>query len=149
MGLFDFLKRKELSEIASLKERIESLSKYQDIVDTDALIERKMQEFQKQSDEIQEHIDELKTKYQQGYNTFLNLQKQTEIYSDTLEMAEFGMYEPHFDFDTSDEYKEKILSIREKQKDLIKSKEAVLGGDDISWNGSISKGRSMVAREKN
>lgn len=148
MGLFDFLKRKELFEIESLKKQIQDLSKYQGIVDTDNIIEKKLNEFQTKSSELQKQIEELEKKYKQGYETYNILQKEIDIYNENIEMAEFGIYEPHFDFDTSEKYKESILNVREKQKCLIKAKKAVLGGDDISWNGSLSQGRSMVEREK-
>lgn len=148
MGLFDFLKRKELFEIESLKKQIQDLSKYQGIVDTDNIIEKKLNEFQTKSSELQKQIEELEKKYKHGYETYNILQKEIDIYNENIEMAEFGIYEPHFDFDTSEKYKESILNVREKQKCLIKAKKAVLGGDDISWNGSLSQGRSMVEREK-
>ena len=37
-----------------------------------------------------------------------------------LEMMDYGVYEPEFGFDTSEEYKNKIKSIREEQKVLIR-----------------------------
>ena len=39
------------------------------------------------------------------------------MFQDELEMSDFGLYKPHFDFEDSDEYKAKILSLEK-----IKSK---------------------------
>ena len=173
MGLFDFFKKKELTEITSLKEEIsdlkkhvQTLSKYQGIVDVDAQIAQKMKECddkiakKKESfsleesrrnlkiDNLNKQIEDLDKRYQEGFEVYQKLRKEIDIYTDTLNMAEFGVYDPHFNFDDSEQYKAEIIAIREEQKQIIKNGEAVIGGELISWNGSHSKGQAMVKRQK-
>lgn len=72
--------------------------------------------------------------------------KKSEIVSlnEILEIQDFGLYEPNFDFMASDTYKEKILEIREKQKSLIKNDRAVTGVKDWTVNGNLKQGQKMV-----
>lgn len=66
------------------------------------------------------------------------------IYEEGIEMSEVGVYTPHFDFDTSEIYKENITAIKQKQKDMIKSGEAVKIQTEWEINGSKAKGRVMA-----
>lgn len=161
MGFFDFLKRKELAEIEALRGRVAELSKYERIADVDAEIANKISKAEetlssitikceaKESDsnarikELEEQINELSSKYTAGLATYNELRKQIAIYTESLELADFGVYEPHFDFDTPDKYKEAILSVRDKQKDMFPDRAAV-GGEGISWNNSLAQGQVMV-----
>lgn len=160
--MFNFLKKKELSEIerlkaevAQLQSRIASLEKYQAIADTEVKIQEMLAEAdaektkrEQQIIDLDSEIEVLKQKYKEGYITFEKLRKETDIFRDSLEMAEYGVYEPHFEFDTSEQYKNEIFGVRERQKQLIRAELAVKGGENITWNGSLSKGQAMVKREK-
>lgn len=173
MGLFDFFKKKELAEIKRLDDlikekdkQIEALRQYEGIVDADNLIAQKLKNCEEEIQakrtqfdqekssleheisELQKKIDELTQKYKQGFETYENLKKETEIYRETLDLAEYGFYEPYFKFDTSEEYKQNILFIRDRQKSMIKSGTAVCGGENIMWNNSLSQGQAMVKKEK-
>ncbi len=173
MGLLDFIKRREIETIKSLREtitnlesRIKELEPYEGIADTDAEIKRKIEEtdliiavklsnLRNEESEIQHNIEkqkrvlsELETQYENGYQTFLSLKKEAEIYKESIELAEYGVYEPHFDFGVSDLYKTEIYRVRERQKEEIRNEVAVLGGNGITWNGSVSQGAAMVKREK-
>lgn len=186
MGVFDFIKRKELAEISALRKEIDNrdkevemlqgqisaLSKYKDIVDAEAEIARQVSEaeaqiadmqrkqneildnakveFEKvqskrkeQIDNLTEQVEALSAQYSSGLATYKELEKAIALYTEDLELADFGVYEPHFDFDTPGSYKDAITEIRERQKNLI-PEGAVKGGDGISWNGSLSQGQVMV-----
>ena len=45
---------------------------------------------------------------------------------------------PHFDFDTSEKYKEALLKLREEEKGLIKSGKAILSTIDWVIRGSAA-----------
>lgn len=150
----------------ALEERIQSLEQYQAIVDIDKELQRKIQEadsfvanklseLERQEIEAKntiaeyhQKIDDLKKRYADGYKTYLSLQKEADIYKETIELAEYGVYEPHFEFDVSEQYRNEIFGIREQQKREIRNGSAVLGGDNIAWNGSLSQGAAMVKKEK-
>ena len=186
MGFFDFIKRKELAEITTLRKNIEdrdkeiellqgrisALSKYKDIVDAEAEIARQVSEAEaqiakqqtelneilatakanfenvqarrkEQIDNLTQQVDALSAQYTSGLATFKELEKAITLYTENLDLADFGVYEPHFDFDTPGSYKDAITEIRERQKELI-PEGAVKGGEGISWNGSLSQGQVMV-----
>lgn len=173
MGFFDFLKHKEFAEIERLNEvilqkdkQIASLQQYQGIVDADNLIAQKLKvcddtikeqkaKFEHEKDilqgeilNLQNKIEELSQKYKAGFEIYDKLKKETEVYRETLDMSEYGVYQPHFDFDTSEKYKTQITALRAKQKNEIRNGSAVLGGENITFNGSASQGAAMVKKEK-
>lgn len=59
-------------------------------------------------------------------------------------LQEFALYEPMYDFTTSEQYKVKLDEIREQQKIMLKDGTAAFGGDNWLVNGSATKGRKMV-----
>lgn len=155
-----------IADKLALEARIKSLEQYQGIVDldkelqrkiqeTDSIVANKLSELKRQEIEAQntiseyhQKIDDLKKRYDDGYKTYLSLRKEADIYKETIELAEYGVYEPHFEFDVSEQYRNEIFGIREQQKREIRNGSAVLGGDNIAWNGSLSQGAAMVKKEK-
>lgn len=162
MGFFDFLKRKELEKIKYLENRVKdlenqnnylskSLAKYSPLIDLDSEVQKIQESISKiERDKISvlNQYEQLKNQYQAALITYEELKKKISIFEDDLEMAEYGVYQPHFSFDTSEEYKQKILFYRNEAKSMIKEDSAVNGGHSITWNGSLSKGQAMVKREK-
>lgn len=138
MGFFDFLKRKELARIAELEDR------YAQIMDIDAEIATKRKELAI----VSEQLNELKDKYRADRQVYDDLKRQLDIFRDDLDISEYGVYAPHFEFDTSDLYKEYILRLRDEMKELIADGHAVVGGEGITWNNSLSAGQAMVKRQK-
>ena len=151
MGIFDFFKRKELDKIKKLEhiinekdDKINSLSRFKSLTD----IEDETNSLKIKKEEVENEYLELKEKYSNALNIYNQLKEQISIFQEDLSMAEFGVYHPHFEFDTLEEYKNKINTIRKKQKEMIKSNAAFFGGYNIAWNGSFSKGEAMVKRVK-
>lgn len=64
---------------------------------------------------------------------------------DAVLLQSFGLYTPRYSFMNSDEYKDRLLKIRESQKTAIKSKSAVTGATNWTVNGSAAQGSKMVA----
>lgn len=76
----------------------------------------------------------------------LDKAKQQIIETDEAALLQsFGFYKPHYSYSTSDEYKAKLLAVRDQQKSLIKNGGAVTGDTGWSVNGSNAKGKKMVA----
>lgn len=139
-----------------LAKNISALEKqYGGIINIDEEIKKKESEFSSKETDLQTQIDELKKlfgslkeKYQNASDVYSDLSHQNNLLKDNLEIAEFGIYEPHFDYETSEIFKDKIKDIREEQKKLIKDKNAILGGEGWTVNNSIQKGRTMINRQK-
>ena len=166
MGFWNFLKKKELAEIERLRKHIDDLKQYEQVVDAAAEAKRIIQQAKDEADKIIKDAEEqrklllasitqleedksaLETKYQEGLATYNQLQKDIDIFKDTLEISEYGMYQPHFSFDTSEQYKDMIMRVREQQRDMIKKQAAAIGGENIAWNGNLAHGRAMSRRVK-
>lgn len=71
-------------------------------------------------------------------------QNQIVVLDDEIMFESFSLYKPRFDFLTSDEYKERLSAIRDKQKVMIKNKTAVTGNQGWTVNGSKAQGNKMV-----
>lgn len=65
--------------------------------------------------------------------------------SDAVQMQDFGLYIPHYNFMRADDYKAKLLEIRAQQKDMVRKGEAVTGATSWAVNGNLSKGKKMVS----
>ena len=111
---------------------------YANIVNVDnEILKRK-----KELDDISKQIDDVKIQYNSHHQTYVSLKERLAIYEEGIEMSEVGVYTPHFDFDTSEIYKENITVIKQKQKDMIKSGEVVKIQTEWEINGSKAKGES-------
>lgn len=89
------------------------------------------EELEKQTESIRERIRKL--------------EKDLLVPSDSVEMESFSLYRPKFSFTRSDEYKERLDIIRERQKTMIREKTAATCSQKWSVNGSISEGKKMTA----
>lgn len=116
--------------------------KYSKIIDIDSEIEKS----KKENQEIQKVIDDLRSSYKDKKVIFDNLVKEAAIYDEAIELAELGFYKPHFDFDTSEEFKEQINSVKSEQKQMIFAKEAIFCNTEWTVEGSKAKGRTMTNR---
>lgn len=127
--------------------------KYRDIENVDKEIEKRPNEFsitqadlQKQIDETRDSLSKLKENYQKASEVYEDLNHQNNLLRDTLEIAEFGVYEPHFELDTSEEYKAKITENKENQKALITNETAVKCFTNWSVGNSQKQGEVMIKR---
>lgn len=89
-------------------------------------------------------LNKLKSDYKKKKNVFDKLVKQAAIYDEEIELAELGFYKPKFDFDTSEQYKKKIGFIKDKQKKLVKSKEAIFCTTEWTIEGSVTRGKAQT-----
>lgn len=109
-------------------------------------------EFQKHLDalhtdeeKINASINELNIKLAGLKNEIKSKQQQLISTESEIEVQEFGLYKPQFDFANALDYKEELAKIRARQKDLIKNKAAVTGNTDWTVNGNKAKGKKMVS----
>ena len=71
-------------------------------------------------------------------------QKQLIVVTDDVEFESFSLYRPKYDFVKSEEYKERLDTIREKQKNLIKNKLAATCSIQWTVDGNKAKGKKMT-----
>ena len=63
---------------------------------------------------------------------------------DDLEMQEYGLYEPRYNFIHAVDYKERLDAVRKQQKQMIKDKTAAVGNTEWTVGESKAKGRAFV-----
>ena len=113
---------------------------YNGLMSADALLLQKKQEAQDVSSRIsawQTELHTLNASIQEKRNEIIELDEIALLQS-------FGFYTPQYDFSTSDKYKEKLESIRNKQKDMIKNGNAITGTTNWVVDGNAAKGKKMV-----
>jgi hypothetical protein len=161
MGLFDFLKRKELDEIILLKAQLE---KYKPISNLEREIADKETELKnliiskatelnstienktKTIQNIQDDLDKLNIDYQTALETYTRLRKDVNLFESKLDLIEFGIYEPVYDFEKSEEYRAEQNRIIDQQKTMIQLETAAICNTRWTIDGSESKGRASTKR---
>lgn len=91
-------------------------------------------------------IAEMRVDYAAKKATYDALLKEIAVFDERLAFAEMGVYEPHFDFGDSEEYKSAINANRAEQKALISVKSAVLCLKEWVVEGSRAEGKKMSDR---
>lgn len=172
MGFFDFLKHKELTEIALLKKDLEvakekeetlsskvatlesrcsELSQYEKIADIEREKEKTLSFIQEENAKFekdkQQHINEINSLEAQITSLSEEVkQKKSQIVEldETILLQEFGMYSPIYDFASSEIYKDRLDAIRIEQKNMILFKTAATCSTNWTVNGSEAQGRVMT-----
>ena len=94
--------------------------------------------------EYTQQKNQAEREYRDAADELSGLQKQITDVSDRLEYESFGLYEPKYDFAKSEEYKEKLNSIRIRQKAMIKGNNAVICHTEWMVHDSKTKGKAMT-----
>lgn len=92
-------------------------------------------------------IEKLSASYAEKRALFDRLEQQVAIYDERLAFAELGVYEPHFDFTDSEDFKASILAVRDRQKAMISAKRATICPTEWAVEGSKAKGQTMINRQ--
>ena len=124
---------KTLEELQQTKEQLtEKQAKLKEIENkyniTEELVERK--------EELEDINTEIRAK-----------RKKVEILDDAIDMQEYGIYEPQYNFTKSEEYKDKLKEVRDEQKQMIKDKRAALCTQEWTIDGSVKKEDANVLAE--
>lgn len=150
MGLFDFLKKKEFEEINQLKQQLE---KYKPISDVEKEVERQNQKLvsdisAKTAELVKIDIDynTLKANYQSALETYTFLRKEIGLYENKLDLVEFGVYEPIYDFEKSDDYRVEQSKIIEQQKWEIANERAATCTANWTIDGNEAKGKASTKK---
>ncbi|MHA6643693.1 DUF4041 domain-containing protein [Mesorhizobium sp. A623] len=95
---------------------------------------------------LNSEIDQLRTAYKEKKQVYDRMISEVAIFDDRLAFAEMGVYEPHFDFTDSEEYKSAITRARAQQKQMVTDKSAVICTTNWAVDGSAAKGQTMTNR---
>ena len=152
MGLFDFLKKKEFEQINQLQGQLE---KYKSITDIEAEVARQRKVLDDliyaknaEVNNIEINFSKLNSDYQIALETYTKLRKEVSVFESKLDLIEFGIYEPVYDFEKSDEYREEQNRIIDLQKSMISGDTAAICNTKWTVGDSEATGRTVVNRYK-
>lgn len=74
------------------------------------------------------------------------LKEAVSTYEGIVEASDYGLYSPHFSFDTSEEYKRALGRVRGRQKEMIRGKQAAVCRTEWKVAGSLKEGGRMTKR---
>ena len=86
----------------------------------------------------------LSREYETALARYQELKKEIALGEDSLEDLSFGLYKPHFTFQTPDEYKTKIEVVRRRQSDIMRSGDAATCSVPWTVNNSKTEGTRMI-----
>ena len=95
---------------------------------------------------LEQHSSErtsLEEQYTTANKTYEDLKREVALLEENLEDMSFGLYEPHFDFETSEDYKAELKAVRDRQRELIRSGLATHCATEWTVGESRAKGRKM------
>ncbi len=116
--------------------------KYTPVIDIDkALMERKTE-----TEVYEKRILELNEKYTTALSLFKELEKQLNIHKDSLEISEYGLYQPQYSFDLPEQYALELEHNYQQQKNLVSTDQAVKCYTEWEVGGSKAEGKKMTNR---
>jgi hypothetical protein len=87
--------------------------------------------------------EQLEAEYETALSKYKALQNEITLLEENLEDISYGLYKPHFSFDTSAEYKAALESARDEQRRLIKEGKAAVCKTEWTVSGSKRDGARM------
>ncbi|EGR0746409.1 DUF4041 domain-containing protein [Vibrio parahaemolyticus] len=110
-------------------------------------LEAQKEQLVKERTNIEGQIANIRIDYKSKKNTYDALSKQIAIFSEDVELIELGFYEPKFDFDASETFKEEIKKCKGRQKALLRERSssgAIYCYRDWTVDGSRTEGKKMT-----
>lgn len=143
LAAFLWLSRRQLREARAEAAGLRHLaSRFANVIDADAE-ERDVKE---RAAALRDKISEMQRDYAEKFATYQKLKHEVAIFDERIAFAEMGVYEPHFDFTDSEEYKRAIEAVRDRQKEMVTAKTAVICTKQWTVDGNAAKGQTMTNR---
>ena len=117
-------------------------NRFAEIIDADKELEKVKAEHKQTT----EDLSTLKNEYKKKKELYDQITNEIALYDEEMEMIDLSFYKPHFDFDTSEKYKNEITLVRAKQKTMLSDKTAIYGTQEWTVEGSKAKGKTMLNR---
>lgn len=139
MGLKDIL---NASKIKAENENLKSLmtpelQEASNLLAKIADLSNKLNKLDKQIQEKEQSLNSLDSQISFRKNQLIT-------FDDDILVQDFGLYSPRYSYNTSDEYKEQLRSVRDQQKVCLKNGNAATGSNNFTYNNSKAQGNKMV-----
>lgn len=109
-----------------------------------ANLEEKKARLEKNISVIEQDIGRRVANIQNLDSEIASRQAQVIELDDKILFQDFGLYTPMYNLANSEEYKDRLSVIRQRQKDMIKNDVACVYPTNPTLDGSASKGRKMI-----
>lgn len=86
----------------------------------------------------------LAVEYTSARSTFERLTAETQLLEENLQDISFGVYKPHFTYQTSEAYKQALERLYHREKELIRSGLAASCNQQWQVGGSVKEGERMT-----
>jgi hypothetical protein len=140
------------SELAQTQIELDKFkTQYMGIIDIDkALTTRQndlnnlQQELDCLNSDFNKQKEQLNSDFQSKRSVYEKLLNEISILEENLEHISYGMYKPHYDYESTEEFKEAVDEVRDEQKQLIKDERATFCPAKWTVEGSEVRGRKMI-----
>ncbi len=126
-------------------------AQYKDIIDVDKALAARNDELKginQKIDALKADHDKQKEKLNQDFiakrSIYENLLKEVSVLEENLENISYGLYNPHYEYKTSEEFKQNLEKIRACQKQIIKEVKATFCPLEWTVGGSKTEGTKMT-----
>ena len=126
-------------------------ARYANIIDAEAAVaaakrdvERLQLEQQAFTAKDQQRRASLSAEYDQAFASYKALKSELALVEEGLNDVSFGLYKPHFDFQTPEEFKTNLVSLRERERALIHDGKAAVCPLNWTVGDSRKEGERMV-----
>ena len=109
-----------------------------------AAVLKKIRELEKEQSGVELELLKLKEANEKIELSLEEKKKEMIVIDEDLLLESFALYRPQFHFQTSEEYKERLVHIRDKAKQMIRNKSAATGSQNWTVNNSKKEGNKMV-----
>lgn len=147
MGFFDVFKIKKFkSEIKELSDKIEKYESVMSVEERESItIKELLEKLRNQQCEQEKTIKNLNIEISDKQQKISDLKKQVIVLEDEILYQEFGVYTPIYKFSKSEDYKDRLIQVRQQQKEMIKNKIAAsCSRAVVIVNGSKREGNKMI-----
>ena len=120
--------------------------RYGDIIDVERERDRVAAEKEALASEVATRRASWEKEFGEALRELEELTRELDAARDQSNLQSFGIYESHYDFESSAAFKAKLDEIRTQQKAMVRDKTAAVCSTEWQVEGSKVKGRQMVQR---
>lgn len=93
--------------------------------------------------DLKNEISELTKEVHNAEQKKKELHNEIVVLEDEVLYQSFGFYTPKYNLENSEAYKQRLESVRNKQKEMVKNRKATIHSDDWRLDGNKQKGKAM------
>ena len=127
--------------------------RFSKVLDADAERARVLAELEQERAAKAQEIDSLRHRFNAEsadmealQSRVRQLQAEFRALDEEANLQSFGLYQPHYSFADSERYQRELVRIRDRQKEMVKQKEAAVCHVEWTVEGSRSKGKKSTGQ---